>query len=520
MKKVKVNFKKQQSSSSYDFSNLLVLDLANNHQGSVKHGSKIIKETAKIIRNLKVRAGIKFQFRQLDTFIHKKHQKNSKESYVKRFKSTEMSLNDYKTLLDRVKKENIISICTPFDESSVDIAADMGFEILKIASCSAKDWPLLEKVSNSNLPIIISTGGLEVHEIDNIVSFFEHKGVDFAIMHCVSVYPSPNAILDLNQIDRLINRYPNITVGWSTHENPNNLMPISIAVAKGAKIFERHIGLETNKIKLNQYSSTPKQLERWMSAYKEAINICGSGDQKNITNIEKDSLDQLRRGVFAKRAIKKGMKIFLNDIYFAFPYQSGQLDSEKWKPGTIVKKNILADSPIKGVDIRPPKQSRNLPLKHAIHDVKALLNEAKIILGDEFKIEYSHHYGIKNFHKIGATIINCINREYAKKIIIQLPGQKHPKHYHKRKEETFQVLYGVLHSDLNGKNKILYPGDTLLVQPGVWHSFWSDAGCIFEEVSTTHFDDDSFYKDKKINNMKREDRKTFVNHWGRFEIPA
>ena len=82
------------------------------------------------------------------------------------------------------------------------------------------------------------------------------------------------------------------------------------------------------------------------------------------------------------------------------------------------------------------------------------------------------------------------------------------------------MLYGVLHSDLNGKNKILYPGDTLLVQPGVWHSFWTDAGCIFEEVSTTHFDDDSFYKDKKINDMKRKDRKTFVNHWGRFEIPA
>ncbi len=519
MKKERVNNRKQKSLSGYDFSNLLVLDLANNHQGSVKHGSTIIKETAKIIRNLKVRAGIKFQFRQLNTFIHKKHQTNSKEDYIKRFKSTEMSLNDYKALLDRVKKEKIIPICTPFDESSVDIAADMGFEILKIASCSAKDWPLLEKISNSNLPVIISTGGLEMHEIDNIVSFFEHKGVDFAIMHCVSVYPSPNDLLELNQIERLISRYPGITVGWSTHEDPNNLTPVSIAVAKGAKIFERHIGLETKKIKLNQYSSTPKQLKKWISAYKEAIKICGSNNQKNITNIEKDSLDQLRRGVFARRSIKKGTKIYSNDIYFAFPYQSKQLDSEKWKPGSVLTKDILADSPIKEADLRLPKQPKNLPLKHAIHDVKALLNEAKIILGDEFKIEYSHHHGIKNFHKTGAIIINCINREYAKKIIIQLPGQKHPKHYHKRKEETFQVLYGILHSDLNGTHKTLHPGDTLLVQPGVWHSFWTDDGCIFEEVSTTHFDDDSFYKDKKINNMKREDRKTFVNHWGRFEIP-
>ena len=123
--------------------------------------------------------------------------------------------------------------------------------------------------------------------------------------------------------------------------------------------------------------------------------------------------------------------------------------------------------------------------------------------------------------RIKKSKLNLNSRiKYAKKIIIQLPGQKHPKHYHERKEETFQVLHGTLHSDLNGTHKILYPGDTLLVQPGVWHSFWTDDGCIFEEVSTTHFDDDSFYKDKKINNMNREDWKTFVNQWGRFEIPA
>ena len=185
----------------------------------------------------------------------------------------------------------------------------------------------------------------------------------------------------MNQIERLIGRYPGVTIGWSTHEDPNNLIPIGIAVAKGAKIFERHIGLETKKIKLNQYSSTPKQLENWISAYKEAAKICRRNNEKNITNIEKDSLDKLRRGVFARKSIKKGTKIFSNDIYFAFPYQSKQLDSEKWKSGSIVTKDIPEDSPIKNTDIKLPKQSKNLPLKHAIHDVKALLNEAKIVLG-------------------------------------------------------------------------------------------------------------------------------------------
>ena len=52
----------------------------------------------------------------------------------------------------------------------------------------------------------------------------------------------------------------------------------------------------------------------------------------------------------------------------------------------------------------------------------------------------------------------------------------------------------------------------------MWHGFWTDQGCVFEEISTKHYNDDSFYKDKKINLMKREDRKTIVNHWGRYEL--
>jgi N-acetylneuraminate synthase len=62
------------------------------------------------------------------------------------------------------------------------------------------------------------------------------------------------------------------------------------------------------------------------------------------------------------------------------------------------------------------------------------------------------------------------------------------------------------------------PGETALVQPGVWHEFWSKDGCIVEEVSTTHYNDDSVYSDKKINDLERTERKTIVKNWGRFEL--
>ena len=118
-----------------------------------------------------------------------------------------------------------------------------------------------------------------------------------------------------------------------------------------------------------------------------------------------------------------------------------------------------------------PSSSNAKILKDAIHDYKALLNEAGVVLNSEFQIEFSHHYGIENFRKVGALIINCINREYCKKIIVQLPGQSHPMHFHKRKEETFQVLDGDLNVVIGNHEKALSPGETALIQPGVWHSF-------------------------------------------------
>ena len=118
----------------------------------------------------------------------------------------------------------------------------------------------------------------------------------------------------------------------------------------------------------------------------------------------------------------------------------------------------------------------------------------------------------------GIAMVTCVNRTYCKKLIIQMPGQRHPSHYNKRKEETFHVLHGTLEMEIEGRRRMLFPGDLLLVQQGVWHEFWTATGVIFEEISTQHYNDDSFYEDKEINRTPREKRKTVVNQWGRYQI--
>ena len=500
--------------------NLVIFELANNHQGDVAHGTKIIHAMGELAKKYNVTGAMKFQFRQLDSFIHPGHKEQSDNKHISRFQTTCLTRADFEKLLSEVSAQGLLSMCTPFDEESVKIIDEMGFDIVKIGSCSAMDWPLIECIANIGKPVVASTGGLTLEQIDDLYSFFQHKGVDAALMHCVSIYPSPSETLQLNQIDFFKSRYPDFPVGWSTHENPNTIGSIQIAVAKGAELFERHVGIETDTIKLNGYSSTPAQVDAWLAALNEARAMCGveQGRPQGLAT-EIEALATLQRGVYVKETIAAGEILDRDRVYFAMPIMPGQLPSGEWREGVQAKVALMVDVPLLVDDITMPQADPDHVIKKAIHEVKAMLNEAKVHLNTDFQIEYSHHKGVENFRKVGAVLINIINRSYCKKIIVQLPGQAHPQHYHKLKEETFQVLNGVLNVIIEGRKRVLLPGDTCLIQPGMWHSFWTETGCIFEEISTRHYNDDSFYKDKRVNAMVRSERKTIVNHWGRYELP-
>ena len=80
------------------------------------------------------------------------------------------------------------------------------------------------------------------------------------------------------------------------------------------------------------------------------------------------------------------------------------------------------------------------------------------------------------------------------------------------------MIYGELHISIDGHIRKLKAGETCLVLPGVWHSFWTDTGAVIEEVSTTHYNNDSVYKDKAIQSLQRHERKTVVDHWGRYQL--
>ena len=501
----------------FNFEDLFVFEMANNHQGIKEHGLKIINAMADIAERQGVRAAMKLQFRDLDTFIHPDWRESTENKHIPRFLSTRLSDGEFALLVEETKRRGMVSICTPFDEPSVDRIERLGIEVIKIGSCSAHDWPLLERVAAAGKPVICSTGGLTIRDIDKIVSFFQKRAVHFALMHCVAQYPTPNNKLHLNQIEVMRARYPGVTIGFSTHEDPTNLNAVRVAYAKGARIFEKHVGFPTDEITLNTYSATPEQAKAWIAAYKEARDACGHTGERAIEEKEIADLRSLMRGVWAKEEIAKGTAIRRDQVFFAMPLQEGQLVSGRWEEGMIADRDYAPNEGL-SAELRQERLSKKEIVYHSIHAVKGMLNEARIPLNHDFAVELSHHYGIDRFHETGCTIVECFNREYAKKLIVQLPGQWNPEHFHKRKDETFHILTGTLEVQVNGRRKVLEAGDTLWVPRGVVHGFGTTAGAIFEEVSTTSHADDSFYADRHIAALSREDRKTRLLNWGQHQM--
>lgn len=494
------------------FNNLFVFEMANNHMGSVEHGLKIIREIYEVRKNFDFKFGFKLQYRDLDTFIHPEFKNRMDVKYVKRFSETRLSKDQLKHLKDEIKNLGFISICTPFDENSVDLIEEHNFDIIKIGSCSFTDWPLLERIVKTNKPIIASTAGNTLDEIDKVITFFEHRNKHFCLMHCVGGYPTNRKNLELNQIDVLRQRYPEVPIGFSTHEDPDNFDAIKIAIGKGAVVFERHVGVKTEKYSLNAYSSTPSQIHQWLTSAKEALEMCTTKDSQRVFS-EKELLDLqgLKRGVFAKIPLKNGQRIDLSNTFFAIPNQEKQILANDMSKYTefIALRDFQQNEPLMFHDV----SSRDLRAKvlQIIKSIRELLIESKVSLPDRVQFELSHHYGIDNFEKWGAAIINCINREYCKKLIILLPGQQHPVHYHIKKEETFHVLYGDVTINLGGNEKDCKAGGLIVVERGMKHSFSSKNGVIFEEISTTHYKDDSFYEDDEI--LKNKNRKTEMTFW-------
>lgn len=492
---------------------LFVLEMANNHMGDVDHGLAVIRAFGTVCREFPgFSFAFKLQYRDLDTFIHPSAKGRDDIKYVKRFSETRLSRADFDRLITEMRSNGFLTMSTPFDEPSVGVIEAQDLDIIKIASCSFGDWPLIERIVLNDKPIIASTAGASLEEIDRVVSFFAHRSKQFAILHCVGEYPTPAAHMHLSQIDFLRARYPGVRIGFSTHEDPASTDIVQMAVAKGVALFEKHVGLPTATWPLNAYSASPEQVHAWLQAAQHALTVCGIGDVRLPPNLEETaSLHSLRRGVFVRRPISAGETLSDRDIYFAFPPQPGQYTANDWSKYAeyTATADIAQDAAL--APGNAACEDRRARIWDIAQRVKEMLARNNIVVPGSADLEISHHYGIDRFDEVGLVLITVVNRGYCKKLLVSMPGQIHPEQYHEKKEETFHIIHGEILLELDGEPMLCKPGDVVTIEPGVRHKFKTETGAVIEEISTTHNKNDSFYTDPAI--MANKQRKTLLTYW-------
>jgi sialic acid synthase SpsE len=351
------------------FEDLFVLEMTNNHLGRLERGIEIVRQHAEVVHANHIRAAIKVQFRDVNSFIHEDFKSRTDIRYVRRVTETQMGKREYASLIESIRDAGCIPMATPFDERSVDWCVDFNLPIIKVASADATDWQLLERIAATKKPVIVSIGGAHESEIDAMVAYLDERDVPLAINHCVAAYPHEPDECELNQIDYLMARYPGHVIGFSTHEHCDWVHSMTMSYAKGARTFERHIDIDTDGTKIADYSSVPSEIDTWFKAFRIAKKYCGASSACRVRPLKRETefLDNYIRGAYAKRDLPAGHVLTRDDVQLAIPVHKGQVSSREFVQGEVLRTGCRKGQPIE-IDMIDSEYARNPRLREAIHN--------------------------------------------------------------------------------------------------------------------------------------------------------
>lgn len=230
---------------------ILVAECGINHNGEVGNAKKMI-DVAK--------AGgckyVKFQKRTIDDVYTPEELASFRESpWGKTFREQkeglELSLDEYKQIDDYCKEQEIGWFGSPWDVKSVDFLMNFGCPYIKVASACLGNIPLLRRIKETNVPIIVSTGMCSKDELDKALDALAYN-VKY-LLACVSTYPAKPENMNMKKIETLRNEYPGCNIGFSNH-SPGILF-VAMAAVMGASMIEFHVTLDRSMYGSDQASS-------------------------------------------------------------------------------------------------------------------------------------------------------------------------------------------------------------------------------------------------------------------------
>jgi pseudaminic acid synthase len=190
-----------------------------------------------------------------------------------------------------------------FDSTAVDFLEGMGVPAYKLASCELIDIPLLQRISRTGKPLIISTGMATIEEIEEAVATSRKEGAgQIALLRCTSAYPAFPSEMNLRTIPELMRRF-GVPVGLSDH-TMDIAVPVA-AVALGACIIEKHFTLSRSlKGPDSAFSLEPAEFKSMVEAVRVAEKSLGE-IHFGLTDSERSSR-VFRRSLFVVLDVRRG----------------------------------------------------------------------------------------------------------------------------------------------------------------------------------------------------------------------
>lgn len=252
----------------------------------------------------------------------------STESY-KVFKGAEFNIEEINFLVDVAEKNNGFLFSTPADFASLKLLNLAKMKAYKVSSGLLGNLPLISEISKTNMPIILSTGMAKDRDILKALNALKNYNKSrLALLHCISIYPASKDMLNLSYINTIYKKY-NIISGFSDHSD--GPLACMAAIAKGAKIIEKHFTINNNiKGADNAMSMDAKSFKSMCNNIRDIEKmIYGSNFKPHPMEI---NIKKLRyRKIVAKHDIAIGEEINLNNINFMrININEESLDASKW----------------------------------------------------------------------------------------------------------------------------------------------------------------------------------------------
>lgn len=258
----------------------------------------------------------------------------------------ELNLEQYKHLQKFATKLGLIFFATATDKKSIDFLIDLNVPAIKIASADLYSTPLIRYASKFGKPLIMSTGGSDLSNVDRAMSFVDPRKV--GLLQCTATYPANAADMNLNVISTFRKRYPNTVIGLSSHDRGISF-PV-IATVLGARIIEKHFTSDRSlKGTDHSFSLEPAGMERMCRDIKNTLEAMGSFE-KNVNPAEIPIIKKFGKMLVYRKSLEPGKIIAEEDIEIRAPMEGEPAFRFDEIIGKKLSKKVIELTPVKFSD--------------------------------------------------------------------------------------------------------------------------------------------------------------------------